>query len=103
VQRLAGSPNIRGLVWIRSPEELRSAIDNQRVIVAVSIDQRFSADIEAGRPATIQAVFDGRRSNAAPIVFVKIWDTDKSYDMYAWAGFRPDKIAWLSGLIKEAA
>jgi len=68
VQRLAGSPNIRGLVWIRSPEELRSAIDNQRVIVAVSIDQRFSADIEAGRPATIQAVFDGRRSNAAQIV-----------------------------------
>lgn len=68
VQRLAGSPNIRGIVWLRSPEELRSAIDNQRVIVAVSIDQRFSADVTAGRPAIIQAVFDGRRSNAAQIV-----------------------------------
>lgn len=68
VQRLAGSPNIRRIVRIDHPAALREAIDDQRVIAAVVLDQRFSADVAARRPATIQAVFDGRRSNAAQIV-----------------------------------
>ncbi|MGH6782182.1 MAG: ABC transporter permease, partial [Sphingomonadaceae bacterium] len=67
-QRLAGSPNVRRIVAVRSPAELREAIDNRDVIAAVTIDQRFSADVAAGRPATIQAILDGRRSNAAQIV-----------------------------------
>lgn len=68
VSRLAGSPNVHGIVPLRSVEDLHEAIDNQRVIGAISIDQRFSADIAAGRPATVLAVFDGRRSNASQIV-----------------------------------
>lgn len=67
-QRLAGSPNVRQVVRISSPAALRDAIDNRRVIAAVTLDHRFSADIAAGRPATVQAILDGRRSNAAQIV-----------------------------------
>ncbi|SNS79371.1 ABC-2 type transport system permease protein [Sphingomonas laterariae] len=67
-QRLAGSPNVRRIIPVRSPAELRDAIDNRQVIAAIGIDQRFSADIAAGRPATVQAILDGRRSNAAQIV-----------------------------------
>ncbi|WP_288120792.1 glutaredoxin domain-containing protein [Microbacterium sp. 69-7] len=59
--------------------------------------------IDLPENANLLQMFKDRGLTSAPIVFVKIWDTDKSYDMYAWAGFRPDKIAWLSGLIKEAA
>lgn len=68
VQRLAGSPNVRDLVRIDSPQALDHAIDDRQVIAAVIFDQRFSADVAARRPATVQAVFDGRRSNAAQIV-----------------------------------
>ncbi|WP_380872049.1 membrane protein [Sphingomonas sp. DBB INV C78] len=66
--RLAGSPNIRSIVPIHSPAELRDAIDNRKVIAAVAIDDRFSTDIAAGRPGTIQVILDGRRSNASQIV-----------------------------------
>jgi ABC-2 type transport system permease protein len=47
---------------------LRDAIDNQRVIGALVLDQDFDRDLAARRPATIGLVLDGRRSNAAQIV-----------------------------------
>ena len=68
IQRLAGSPNVKRIISLGSPEEVRDALDNGRVIGVVSLDEQFSRDIAAGRPATVQAVYDGRRSNAAQIV-----------------------------------
>ncbi len=68
VSRLAGSPNVHEIVRLHSLTDLRDAIDNRRVIAAVAFDQGFSADVAAHRPATIQAILDGRRSNAAQIV-----------------------------------
>jgi ABC-2 type transport system permease protein len=68
INRLAGSPNIDHLVRIDSPQALRKAIDEREVIAAVVIDQGFSADVAAKRPTQVQAIFDGRRSNAAQIV-----------------------------------
>lgn len=59
--------------------------------------------IDLPENADLVKMLKDRGLTSAPIVFVKIWITDKSYDMYEWAGFRPDKIAWLSGLIKEEA
>ncbi|OYY67853.1 ABC transporter permease [Sphingomonas sp. 28-63-12] len=67
INQLAGSPNVQGLVRIDSPQALRRAIDDQRVIAALVFDQGFSRDVAAHRPATVQAIFDGRRSNAAQI------------------------------------
>lgn len=68
VQRIAGSPNFREVVPLRSFDELEHAIDNQRVIAAVVIDQDFDRDLATRRPATVGIVLDGRRSNAAQIV-----------------------------------
>ena len=68
VNQLAGSRNVKRIVRIDSPQGLRAAIDEQRVIAAVVFDEGFSRDVAAHRPATVQAVFDGRRSNAAQIV-----------------------------------
>ncbi|URD60713.1 ABC transporter permease [Sphingomonas sp. KRR8] len=68
LQQLGGSPNFRHLVTLNSPDEVRAAIDSQKVIGAVVIDPEFSRDLAGGRPAHIQAIFDGRRSNAAQIV-----------------------------------
>lgn len=68
IQRVAGSPNVRHVVRLRSQAELRDAIDDQRVIAALHFAPDFSADIAARRPATVQAIYDGRKSNAAQIV-----------------------------------
>jgi ABC-2 type transport system permease protein len=70
VQRLAGSPNVGRIVSLRSPAQLRQAIDEQKVIAAVVLDERFDRDVAAGRPARLGVVLDGRRSNAAQIVGV---------------------------------
>lgn len=68
VQRIAGSPNFRQIVRLRSFDELEHAVDNQRVIAAIVIDADFDRRLASGRPATLGVVLDGRRSNAAQIV-----------------------------------
>jgi ABC-2 type transport system permease protein len=68
VQRIEGSPTFRDVSFASSPAALREAMDRQRVIAAVGIGPGFSRDIEAGRPAEVQVVLDGRRSNASQIV-----------------------------------
>ncbi|MGK6320665.1 ABC transporter permease [Sphingomonas sp. DT-204] len=68
VSRVAGSPNFRKVLPLWSSDELADAIDRQEVIAAVVIDEDFDRAVDAGRPATIGVVLDGRRSNAAQIV-----------------------------------
>ena len=68
VSRIAGSPNFREIVPLRSPAELRRAIDDQRVIAAIVIEGDFDRRVTRGESAQVGVVLDGRRSNAAQIV-----------------------------------
>ncbi|AWM28655.1 ABC transporter permease [Sinorhizobium fredii] len=68
VQQIGGSPTFRSIRLANSPAEVRFAIDNQHVLAALEIGPTFSRDIEAGKPAEVQMIFDGRRSNASQIV-----------------------------------
>ncbi len=68
INQIAGSPNVKSIMRIDSPEALRAAIDQQAVIAVVVFDAGFSRDVAAHRPATVQVILDGRRSNAAQIV-----------------------------------
>jgi ABC-2 type transport system permease protein len=68
IDAAAGSPNVRHLVRLDSPQAVARAIDNREVIAVMSFDANFSRDVAAHRPAQVQLVFDGRRSNAAQIV-----------------------------------
>ncbi|TNW45011.1 ABC transporter permease, partial [Acinetobacter baumannii] len=68
VQRIAGSPNFRRIERLATPAALKSAIDNQKVIAALVIDEDFDRKLARGESATIGLVLDGRRSNAAQIV-----------------------------------
>jgi len=68
VARIAASPVFRSVSAVRSPEALAEAIDRRRAIAALSIAPDFSRNIEAGRAAEVQAILDGRRSNASQIV-----------------------------------
>lgn len=68
VQRFRGSPTFEDVRYLNDLSAMRAAIDAQRAIVALHIQQNFSRDVEAGRPAQVQLILDGRQSNAAQIV-----------------------------------
>ena len=48
--------------------EAKRAIDRQEVMIVVHIGQDFSRNLAAGRPATVQLLLDGRKSNSAQLV-----------------------------------
>ncbi len=68
VRRIQGSATFSDVMPVHRPQELRGAIDEQRAIAAIQIEPGFSSDVAAGRPARVQVLLDGRRSNAAQIV-----------------------------------
>ncbi|MBD9625802.1 MULTISPECIES: ABC transporter permease [Ensifer] len=68
IEGIDGSPTFRSIRFTDSQQKVRLAIDTQQVIAAIEIGPTFSRDIEAGRPAEVQVILDGRRSNASQIV-----------------------------------
>jgi drug efflux transport system permease protein len=68
IQRLDGALVFRDVTRIARLEEAREAIDNRRVVAVLNFSQNFSRDVESGKPAQVQVLLDGRRSNASQIV-----------------------------------
>ncbi|MBE1237796.1 ABC transporter permease [Phaeovibrio sulfidiphilus] len=69
IQRIAGAPPFRTIHYVHSPAELEDAIVMQRAIAAIQFGSDFSRNVDSGREARIQVLLDGRKSNAAQIVF----------------------------------
>lgn len=69
VQRFYGSPIFnKKVTFLKAVEEITPFIDHQKGLMVVSIDEQFSRNIDAGKPATVQLIFDGRKTNTAQIV-----------------------------------
>lgn len=68
IQRFNGSPTFTKIIYLQSVPEITSFMDNQKGIMVLSIDEQFSRNIDAGKSASVQLIFDGRRSNSAQIV-----------------------------------
>jgi ABC-2 type transport system permease protein len=68
LQRLDGAPAFRSITRLHRIEDIRDSIDNRRAVAVLHFDDSFSRDIAAGRPASLQVILDGRRSNASQIV-----------------------------------
>src|ERR1700741_306336 len=66
-QRLAGSRSFTRLPRYASVAGARGALDRDRVVGILVLPSGFSPDRAAGRPASVQLLLDGRRSNAAQI------------------------------------
>ncbi|MBV8145212.1 MAG: ABC transporter permease [Gammaproteobacteria bacterium] len=66
-QRLRGSPSFTALPHYPSVAAARPDFERERVVGILVLQSGFSADLAAGRPATVQLLLDGRRSNAAQI------------------------------------
>lgn len=68
VARFEGAQTFSRLYHLDSVQQIKPLIDRQTVLGAVHIGPEFSRRIEAGRPADVQIILDGRRSNAAQIL-----------------------------------
>jgi ABC-2 type transport system permease protein len=68
LQRFRGAPVFSKIVYLSAIEEIAPFIDNQKGIMVISIDEQFSRLLESNKPAIVQLLFDGRKSNTAQIV-----------------------------------
>src|SRR5690606_39097097 len=68
VARIEGAPSFTTVHHLSGRPEIAPLVNRQKVLAAVTIDTDFSRRIEAGLPASLQVILDGRRSNAAQIV-----------------------------------
>ncbi|PKU23140.1 ABC transporter permease [Telmatospirillum siberiense] len=69
MQRLAGAKDlVRRVVVMHDEEEATAALAAQDVLMVVRFGADFSRDIGARRPASVDILLDGRRSNAAQIL-----------------------------------
>lgn len=67
VQRFIGSPFFSKIVFLKGVEEIRPFIDSTQGLMVVMLDAQFSRNLDAGNPADIMLILDGRRSNSAQI------------------------------------
>ena len=68
MQRVSGASAFRSITPLSRIEDIREAIDSRRAVAVLHVGADFSLDIAAGRPASVQVILDGRRSNASQIV-----------------------------------
>lgn len=68
IERLKGAPTFKTILFLKGIEEIKPFIDNQKGLMVMSIDEEFSRNLDAGKPAFVQFIFDGRKSNASQIV-----------------------------------
>lgn len=68
LQRFRGTPTFSHIVYLQSVDEIAPFIDNQRGAMVVSIDEQFSRNLDSHKPADVQLILDGRKSNTAQII-----------------------------------
>ena len=66
--RFDGASTFSKILHFDSWKEAAAAIDSRRAAMAIRIGPTFSRDIIARRPAKVQLILDGRRSNTAQIL-----------------------------------
>ena len=69
LQRLAAASAFNRVMMLHSDAEMRRVIDGQEALLAIRIPPDFSRRVQLGEPVRMQALIDGRRSNAAQIAF----------------------------------
>ncbi|QWA12301.1 ABC transporter permease [Sodalis ligni] len=66
-QRFAKAQAFSRILWLRSPREIQTTLDNQRALLLIRFPAEFSRDLAGGVPAPLQLILDGRNSNSAQI------------------------------------
>jgi ABC-2 type transport system permease protein len=68
LQRFHGAPTFKSILYLQNEQEMAEAIDLQKAMMVVHIDSQFSRNLYAKKPANIQLVFDGRKSNTTQVL-----------------------------------
>lgn len=68
IESFKGSPMFKKIQFLNSVQEITPFIDNQQGVMVLSIDEQFSRNLLAKKPASVQLILDGRKSNSAQIV-----------------------------------
>jgi ABC-2 type transport system permease protein len=68
VQRFHGAPIFTHIIYLKGVEEIGPFMDTQKGVMVISIDEQFSRNLDAKKAASIQLIFDGRKSNTAQII-----------------------------------
>jgi ABC-2 type transport system permease protein len=68
IQRFKGSPTFKKIFYLDSPSQISKMIDTQQVAMVVHFDSQFSRNIKANKPADVQLILDGRKSNTTQII-----------------------------------
>ncbi|UTH73623.1 ABC transporter permease [Chromobacterium sp. IIBBL 290-4] len=79
VKRLSASATFDHIVPVRSLPALRDCIDRQCALLAVAFGPDFSRALAEGRPAPLQIIVDGRRSNSGQIASAYISQIAAAY------------------------
>jgi ABC-2 type transport system permease protein len=67
IQRIGASHFVRRIIVVDRQDAITQLIDDHKVLAGLHFSPEFSRDVAAGRPATFQALVDGRRANAGQI------------------------------------
>ncbi len=68
IERLRGSPTFTKIITVHNIQEIDDVIDSEKALVVLQFDDQFSRNLMSGKPAKLQAILDGRKSNSAQIV-----------------------------------
>ncbi len=90
-QRMAKSGSFSEIILLRNEKELKEALDAQRALLAVRFSASFSRDIDAGKPAKMQILVDGRKSNGGQIASSYVQAIANAYqqELYENRGMAP--------------
>lgn len=67
VQALTAAGYFKVVATAQRAEDLATALDHGRAILALEIPRGFQGDLAAGQPATVQLLIDGTTSNTATV------------------------------------
>ncbi len=68
IQRFKGSPTFQKIVYLENIEQVKGFLDAQKGVMVMMFDEQFSRDLEGGKSANLELLFDGRKSNSAQII-----------------------------------
>lgn len=76
---LDGSGVFVRVATVSRPEQIASAIDDQRALLGIAIGPSFARDLASGQMAPLQVVADGRNSNTAGIALAYVGAIAQSF------------------------
>ncbi|MDD5275934.1 MAG: ABC transporter permease [Methylovulum sp.] len=80
IQRFSKAQAFSEMLQLYGETDVRRVIDNQEALIVIRFPADFSRDVVAGRPASIQALLDGRRSNSGQIALGYVQQIIQGYN-----------------------